>query len=59
MAQSLPEHAFPQHCGATVLADFFNHTRTAAALLALSDETLAKIGVDRAQIRNLARRLVD
>lgn len=54
MAESVPHHN-----GANVLADFFNHTRTAAALLALSDETLVKLGVDRAKIRDLARRLVD
>ena len=55
-AMSQPSH--PTSAGGRV-TDYYYSARTAAALLALTDATLARLGITRAEIRALAVRLVD
>lgn len=54
----MTQSSHPHSTGGQVV-DYFYSARTAAALMALSDVTLSRLGVSRAQVRALARRLVD
>lgn len=49
----------PQHSIGSQFSDYLRSARTAAALLALSDHALEGLGVTRAHVRALARRLTD
>ncbi len=49
----------PQHSIGSQVSDYLRSARTASALLALSDHALEGLGITRAHVRALARRLTD